>query len=129
MMIFKSFENGFSTPDVFFFNFSARANKKRSNRAQNDYEMVDSIASEKNVSTLPSSTDNKDAIINISEDHNSDEQLPATKVLPELDEKNNLPAFENGEYYLRLWFQFILMKRKDLTHKLFFISTPRGREE
>ena len=91
--------------------------------------MVDSIASEKNVSTLASSIDNKDAIIIIPEDHNSDEQLPATKVLPELDEKNNLPPFENGKYYFGHWIQFILMERKDSTRKLFFISTPRGREE
>ena len=87
------------TSDVCLFNFSAPANKKRSNRVQIDFKMVDSIASEKNTSTLPSATDTKDAIINIPEDHNSDEQLPSTKVLPQVEDEDRLSSFENGACY------------------------------
>ncbi len=101
-------------PDVFSFNFQAPANKKRSKRTQNDFEMVDRIASDKKVSTLPSSRDSKDAIINTPEDQNINEQLPATKVPPQVEpeEENNLPPFENGKHYFGRLNQFILMKRK-----------------
>lgn len=94
----------FCFSDVFSFNFPAPGNKKRSNRAQNDYEMADSIASERSVSTLPSSRDNKDAIISIPEGQRISEQLPVTKVLPqdEPEEGNNLVSFEKGEVWISL---------------------------
>lgn len=47
--------------------------------------MVDSITNEKEVSVLTSSRDNKDATINIPDDQNINEQLPATKVLPQVE--------------------------------------------
>lgn len=92
----------FSLPAFSRLTFPAPANKKRSNRAQNDYEMVDSIASEQSMSTMPSSRDNKDAIISIPEDQNVNEQLPTTKVLPQVEpeEEKNLPHLENGEHFL-----------------------------
>ena len=79
----------FSIFDVFSFNFPAAGNKKQPTWPQNDYEMVDRTASEKN------------AIINIPEDQNIDEQLPATKGLAQVEpeEEKNLLPFENGEHY------------------------------
>ncbi|KAJ7374969.1 hypothetical protein OS493_001694 [Desmophyllum pertusum] len=78
------------------------ANKKRSHRAQNDYEMVDSIVSDKSntVSTLPNSRgDYKDAIIEIEipDEQNMAERLPATKLLPqdEQEQQYDLPIFVN----------------------------------
>lgn len=73
----------------------APGNKKRSNRAQNDYEMMDSINST-NSNTLPSRHDNKDAIINIPPDEqNITKQLPVTKALTheQPEKQHNLPPY------------------------------------
>lgn len=90
-------------PDVFSCYLSGPANKKRSHRAQNDYEMVDSIVSDKSntVSTLPNSRgDYKDAIIEIEipDEQNVAERLPATKLLPqdEQEQQYDMPIFVNG---------------------------------
>jgi len=78
-------------------NLPGKGNKKRSNRAQNDYEMMDSINST-NSDTLPSRHDNKDAIINIPPDEqNITKQLPVTKALTheQPEKQHNLPPYDN----------------------------------
>lgn len=66
----------FSIPDVFSFNFQAPANKKRSNRTQNDFEMADSV----------------------------DKQLPATEVFPQVEreKENNLSPLKTVSTILDL---------------------------
>ena len=70
--------------------FLVAAPKKRSNRAQNDYEMMDSVTTDKNptVSTPTNSRANKNAIIDIPED-----ELPEviTKLREAPEELNDLP--------------------------------------
>lgn len=87
----------FFISNAFWLDFPAPANKKRSNRAQNDYEMMDSTMSAKN-DTLPSSLVNKDAIINIPDEQNVTKRLPVTKALPQEqpEKQHNLPPFEHG---------------------------------
>ena len=84
--------------NVSWFNFPAPGNKKRSNRAQNDYEMMDSITSAKS-DTLPSGHDNKDAIIHIPDEQNITKQLPVAKALTheQPEKQHNLPPFERGK--------------------------------
>ena len=59
--------------------------------------MMDSIMSAKS-DTLPSSHDNKDAIINIPDEQNITKQLPVTKALPreQPERQQNLSPFERG---------------------------------
>jgi len=83
--------------NVSWFDFPASGNKKRSNRAQNDYEMMDSIINAKG-DTLPSLHDTTVAIINIPDEKNITKQLPVTNTLTheQPEKEHNLPPFEHG---------------------------------
>ena len=73
-LITTPFSPPFIISEVFTFNFLFAAAKKRSNRAQNDYEMMGTLPRDRNntLTTLPSnSVGNKNAIIDI-----PDEKLP-----------------------------------------------------
>jgi len=71
----------------------APGNKKRSNKAQNDYEMMNSTLSAK-TDTLPSCHDTKEAKIDILDEQNVTKQLPETQA--QKQKQHNLPLDDNG---------------------------------
>lgn len=91
---------GLSIPNVYTLYLFPPAKKKWSNKAQNDYEMVDSIASAKSQSdsTLPNSRDNKNAIIKIPDEQNITVEPEEPKVSSQEKQQNNTQPFHNGKF-------------------------------
>ena len=81
----------FSISNVFWFDFPAPGNKKRSNKAQNDYEMMNSTLSAK-TDTLPSCHDTREAKIDILDEQNVTKQLPETQA--QKQKQFNLPPLD-----------------------------------